>query len=79
MSDDRVYLENILESIDAVDKYTVGGEAVFLSDSLIRDAVLRRMETLTDAASHVSDALKKRHPEIQWSEVTRFRNVLAHG
>jgi uncharacterized protein with HEPN domain len=41
--------------------------------------VLRRLETLADAASHLSEAAKARHPEIPWQQITDFRNVLAHG
>jgi uncharacterized protein with HEPN domain len=37
------------------------------------------METLADAASHLSDALKARHSQIAWRQIGDFRNVLAHG
>ena len=54
-------------------------EATFHADQRTQDAVLRRMETLADAASHLSDELKARHPSIPWRQITDFRNVLAHG
>ncbi|MGD9890110.1 MAG: DUF86 domain-containing protein [Dehalococcoidia bacterium] len=41
--------------------------------------MLRRMETLADAAGHLSVALKSRHPQIPWRQITTFRNILAHG
>jgi uncharacterized protein with HEPN domain len=53
-------------------------EALFWSDQRTQDAVLRRMETLADAASHLSDTLKARHPTIPWRQIN-FRNVLAHA
>jgi uncharacterized protein with HEPN domain len=77
--DGRVYLRYIRESIDRVEQYTRDGEADFIADVQTQDAVLRRMETLADAAAHLSDALKARHPAIAWRQVSDFRNVLAHG
>lgn len=54
-------------------------EHLFYEDRRTQDAVLRRMETLADATSHLSNALKARHPEIPWRQISDFRNVLAHG
>lgn len=84
MRDDSVYLEHIAESIDLVGRYLTGvegtlDERLFYDDLRTQDAVLRRMETLADAASHLSEALKARHPEIPWRQIGDFRNVLAHG
>jgi uncharacterized protein with HEPN domain len=76
---DRLYLTYIHESIDLVQQYTQDGENVFSTDLRTQDAVLRRMETLADAAAHLSDELKARHPQISWRQVGDFRNVLAHG
>ena len=83
MRDDAVYLAHIAESLALVDRYLAapdGGhdERRFFDDSFTQDAVLRRLETLSDGAGHLSDALKRRHPEVSWRAVTDFRNVLAH-
>jgi uncharacterized protein with HEPN domain len=82
--DDNIYLRFIAESIALVEQYVAGvdgapNEAFFYDDMRTQDAVLRRMETLADAASHLSDALKARHPDIEWRQIGDFRNVLAHG
>jgi uncharacterized protein with HEPN domain len=84
MRDDRVYLGHIAESIDLVNGYLTSIEGVldeqlFYDDVRTQDAVLRRMETLADAASHLSEELKARHSEIPWRQISDFRNVLAHG
>jgi uncharacterized protein with HEPN domain len=49
------------------------------SHDLVEDAVLRRLETLSDAVGHLSPKLRAEHPEIAWRRITAFRNVLAHG
>lgn len=74
-----MYLLYMRDSIELVERYTSGGEDAFSSDPRTQDAVLRRMETLADAASHLSDPLKSRHPKVDWRQVSDFRNVLAHG
>jgi uncharacterized protein with HEPN domain len=76
---ERERLRYILESIVRIEQYTAGGEEAFLTQPIIQDAVLRRLETLADATSKLSDALKGRHPEIPWRQVYGFRNIAAHG
>ena len=73
--DDRDHdlLDYILESIDRVEEYRRQ------PGPMAEDAILRRLETLADAASQLSDGLKGRHPEVPWPRVVGFRNVLAHG
>ncbi|HTE84433.1 MAG TPA: HepT-like ribonuclease domain-containing protein [Dehalococcoidia bacterium] len=39
----------------------------------------RRLETLADATSRLSDALKARHPKLPWRQLYGFRNVAAHA
>jgi uncharacterized protein with HEPN domain len=72
-------LRYISKSIALVQQYTRGNRDVFEGELLVQDAVLRRLETLADAASKVSDALKHRHPEVPWRQVYDFRNIAAHA
>jgi uncharacterized protein with HEPN domain len=75
----RPYLEYILECLDLIERYAGAGQSEFENDPLVQDGILRRLETLADAASHLPDSLRSAHPEIPWRQVTDFRNVLAHG
>jgi uncharacterized protein with HEPN domain len=34
---------------------------------------------IPEAAAHVSEDLKARHPEIPWARVMAFRNILVHA
>lgn len=83
MRNDGVYLGYIAESIELIEEYLRDedgdSERLFFADRRTQDAVLRRMETLYDAAGHLSDALKRRHPEIAWPQIAGFRNILAHA
>jgi uncharacterized protein with HEPN domain len=82
--DDLVYLRHIAGSVALIEQYLAMAngawdKTLFYDDQRTQDAVLRRMETLADAASHLSDTLKSRHPQIPWRQINDFRNVLAHG
>jgi uncharacterized protein with HEPN domain len=79
MRDDRAYLDFVLVSIGMVRRRIAAGREVFDHDDTIQDAVLRRLEVLTDAAAKLSPELKERHPEIAWTRMSGFRNRIAHG
>ncbi len=76
---DEVHLLYIVESIDLIRRYTTAGREGFDRDRMVQDAVLRRLETLADAASKLPRAVKDRHPAIPWHDLHGFRNVAAHA
>lgn len=76
---DEDYLRYIRDSIERIERWALPGHDVVKSDEVRFEAILRRLETLADAASHLSDPLKRRHPEIPWRVIVAFRNRLAHG
>ena len=76
---ERERLEYIRECIGLVEEYARQGRVRFFEDPMLQDAVLWRLQTTADAASHLSDELKARHPQINWVRVRGFRNVAAHA
>jgi len=72
-------LHFILDRIERIEGYTVGGWAAYQGNTLIRDAVERNLEILSDMAGRTMEAFQKQHPQIAWREMREFRNVLAHG
>lgn len=76
---DAALLAYIQRSIQLIEKYTSAGKDSFLTDPMIHDAALRRLETIGDAASQLSDELKQRHPNLPWRQIRGFRNVAAHN
>jgi uncharacterized protein with HEPN domain len=45
---------------------------------MIQDAVLRNLHTLSESTQRLSDALKDQHPEVDWTSIAAFRNVVVH-
>ena len=76
---DQRYLRYIVTSAALIRSRTVAGEAAFLADVDVQDAVLWRLQTLAEATARLSDALKERHPELPWRAIWGFRNVAAHA
>ncbi|RAU21330.1 hypothetical protein CU669_14265 [Paramagnetospirillum kuznetsovii] len=75
----RVRIEDILEAIERIRRYTGGmTEAQFVADDRTVDAVIRNLEIVGEAAKRVPVAIVERHPEIPWSRMTEMRNILVH-
>jgi len=76
--DDRVYSIHICECIERIEHYTEGGSEVFFSDTRTQDAVLRNLHTLSESTQRLSQTLKASHPEVDWRDISGFRNILVH-
>ncbi len=79
MKDDRVYIEHIIDCIDRIDKYTQNDQFVFMNSTMVQDAVIRNLQTLSESTQKLSDKLKAEHPEINWKAISGFRNILVHN
>ena len=76
----KLYVEDILECIKKVEKYTDDMEfALFEKDDKTIDAVIKNLETIGEAAGHIPDDIKARHKYIPWGEIVGLRNRIVHG
>lgn len=78
MKDDRVYLRHIIECLDAVRAYVAQGRDGLFSERKTQKATLRELQEIAEPTQRLSPAAKARHPEIPWSDIAGFRNVLVH-
>ena len=77
--DDKVYLEDILESIGHIEEFTAKlSEKDFTSNLLVQDAVIRRLEIIGEAVTKISLKLKNDNKHIKWSLMKNMRNKLIH-
>ena len=79
MKSDLLYLNHVYECIRRIEENTAGGKKVFLESHTIQDAVIRNIQTMSEATQKLSDFLKDTVPEINWREISAFRNVLVHN
>jgi uncharacterized protein with HEPN domain len=50
----------------------------FCNDRLRVKAVLANFAIIGEAALHVPDAIKSRHPGVDWVQMRKMRNVIVH-
>jgi uncharacterized protein with HEPN domain len=79
MRPDRLFLSDIVEAAGAIEDHIRGrDEESLLTDRTARAAVLHELTVIGEAASRVSSETRERHPEIPWTEIVAFRNVVIH-
>ena len=78
MSDDRLYLIHIAESIEKIEDYTRGGRDVFMDSPMAQDAVVRNFEVIGEAVKQIPGFLKEKRPDIPWRRIAGLRDVLIH-
>jgi|SRR3989344_759489 len=75
----KVYLDDILISIEKIEKYTKGvSYKEFSQNSLISDGVIRNLEVIGEAVKKLSVDLKKKYPDVEWKKIAGLRDILIH-
>ncbi len=79
MRPETLYLTDIVEAADAIDRFLdqVARER-FLESELLQSAVLQKFIMIGEAAAHLPTDLRSQHPEILWSSVIGLRNIAIH-
>ncbi|MFO0838146.1 MAG: HepT-like ribonuclease domain-containing protein [Phycisphaerae bacterium] len=79
MRRDDLFLADIVAAADAIAGFIAGrNEAEFVSNDLLRSAVLQKLTVIGEAAARVSQRLRDRHTEIPWRDIVAFRNIAVH-
>lgn len=73
------YLDDILQSIAEVQSFTRRlTYSKFAKDRKTINAVIRSLEVMGEAAKHIPDGVRVRHPEIPWKRMAGMRDKLIH-
>ncbi len=76
---DEARLKHISDAIANLEGFTDGiGISEFLNNELIKNAVVRQLEIIGEAANRLTPDLKERYTEINWKEIVGFRNIVIH-
>ena len=71
------YARHILDAIAQIRGIQARGD--FTEDTVLYDAVLRNLQTLSEATQRLPAEKKEAHPSIPWSDISGFRNILVHN
>jgi|SRR3989344_4818159 len=76
---DIVFLEHILDSIDAIAQFSKNVTKNELdSNRLKRSAIVREIEVIGEAVKNISRSLKSNHKEIAWKDIAGTRDKMIH-
>jgi len=75
----KLYLEDILESVNNIFTYT--GDISYenlIQDRMRIDAVVRNFTIIGEAANNIPQEMRDKYPIIEWRKIIDFRNVIVH-
>jgi uncharacterized protein with HEPN domain len=80
MRPDESFLADIVHNADLLLDF-VGGitRTVFFQDELRQMAVEKGLERIGEAMKNISDELKQKYPDVDWSGFARMRDRTTHG
>lgn len=78
--DVRLYINDILDSIQKIVEYSEGiTEDEFLANSQIQDAIIRRLEIIGEAVKHIPQTIRGKYSEVPWKNIAGMRDILIHA
>ncbi len=80
MKQDEPYILHILDAAAKIREFCKGrNKETFFKDELVREASVRKLEIIGEAAKNLSKEFKDGHKEIPWSRIAGMRDKLIHG
>ena len=76
---DQLYLDDILESAQAIQGYVENIDLLtFIKDLKTYSATIREFQIIGEAVNNLSDDIKSNYPKTAWQDIKDFRNILIH-
>ena len=78
--DVRLFIEDILDSIQAIEQFSVNLTRIKLdSDRLRQSAIIREIEIIGGAVRNLTLDFRKRYPNILWKDIVGSRDKISHS
>jgi uncharacterized protein with HEPN domain len=75
----KLLIIDIINAINSIQEYTQGmTEESFRLDNKTKDAVLRNISIIGEAAKQMPVELKTNNPQVEWQKIIRSRNIVIH-
>jgi uncharacterized protein with HEPN domain len=76
----KLFLIDILECIEKIESYISElSYEEFIQDAKTKDAVVRNLEIIGEAANQIPEEIQRKYQEIPWPQIISLRNRLIHG
>ena len=77
--DISIYFKDMIENMELAEKFIEGmSYDIFVNDKKTHYSVIRCIEIMGEAAKHVPDSIRERHPEIPWKDIAGMRDKVIH-
>ena len=77
--DNFVYISHIRDAIKKIVEYTSCHDFDHFQDNeWDQSAIIRYFEVIGEATTRIDEVFKERHSDIEWRDLTDFRNFLIH-
>lgn len=72
-------VEDIVDSLELIFEYVRDVDSDSWEDNRKTiDAVIRNIEIIGEAATHIPEDIREQHPDIPWHQMIGMRNILIH-
>lgn len=80
VKDENLYVGDMLDTAKRANRIVSGRTRDdYDADELFQLAVLHLVQTIGEAASHVSHTTRAAYPGIPWTDIIAMRNIVVHG
>ena len=75
----KLLLQDMLDSVETILDFTKGMTFEnFVEDRKTRDACLRNLQIIGEAANRVPNFVKEQYQEVEWQRIIRSRHIIVH-
>ena len=79
MRRDRLFLADIIECCDKIDRYLREKSLEqFIADEVLVDATIRNLQNIGEAVRCLPEDTRNLRPEIEWTRIVGLRHLLVH-
>jgi uncharacterized protein with HEPN domain len=76
---EKLFLADIQECCQKIERYVSGiSESDFQANEILKDALVRNIEIIGEAAKNLSEQTRNVNPTVPWREVMRMRDKIVH-
>ncbi len=79
MRDPRERVRDMLEAIEAIERYLHRGKDELERDELLQCWFVHNLQIIGEAAKALPEEVRALAPEVEWHKIIGMRNVLVHG
>lgn len=73
--DIKVYLEDILLSIQKIEGFSLDSDS---DDLAIHDAILFNLQIIGEAVKQLPPEIRDENPEVEWRKIAGLRDIIVH-